>query len=370
MNSVAEVFRLYGEAYRRKYSDSMPADQLKAMWSIEHCQTGQLGIAIYACQECGKSHSVARSCGNRHCPKCQADKGKRWLQLQMSKLLPCPYFFLCFTVPEAARLIMRSHPKECYGALMEAAAQSLMKLASNPKYVGSSRLSMTAVLHTWGRDLSYNPHVHIVVAGGGLSADGLQWLPSRVDYLVPVLALSKLYRGKLQDAMKAAGVLEHFPAEVWEAEWVVHCQAVGDGRAAMKYLAPYVFRVAISDRRIRAISPGDDGRGSVTFDYRPVGSKKIRSMTVSAEEFIRRFMQHVLPGGFRKVRHYGLASARSQQDIELLKWLVTLTLQMVYVLTICTSAPAPKVAPRCEHCGGPMKLYGFMPPPQRGYDSS
>lgn len=370
MNSVAEVFQQYGEAYRRKYRDSMPADQLKAMWAIEHCQTGKLGIAIYTCQECGKSHSVARSCGNRHCPRCQADKGKRWLEQQLSRLLPCPYFFLCFTVPAAARRVMRSHPKECYGALMEAAAQSLMKLASNPKYVGSSRLSMNAVLHTWGRDLSYNPHVHIVVAGGGLSADGSQWLPSRVDYLVPVLPLSKLYRSMLQDAFKAAGVLEHFPAEVWDEEWVVHCEAVGDGGAAMNYLAPYIFRVAISDRRIRTIEPGGDGQGLVTFDYRPVGSKKIKSMTVTAEEFIRRFLQHVLPSGFRKVRHYGLASARSKQDMELLKWLVTVTLHMVYVLTICAPAVKRKATPKCQHCGGSMKLYGFLPPAQMGYDSS
>ena len=265
---------------------------------------------------------------------------------------------------------MRSFPKECYGALMEAAAEALMSLAKNPKYIGSSRLSMTAVLHTWGRDLSYNPHVHIVAAGGALSEDGSQWLPSRVDYLLPVFALSQIYLAKVRDALSAAGLLDQFPKEVWQQEWVVHCQAVGDGRAAMKYLAPYIFRVAISNRRIRTIEAGADGCGQVTFDYRPVGSTKVKSMTLTAQEFMRRFLQHVLPCGFRKVRHYGLASTRNQVDLELLKWLVTVTLQIVYVLTVCPSAPPARSAPKCLDCGGTLKLYGFIPPATGGYDSS
>lgn len=370
MPSVAEVFHLYGEAYRRKYGQSMPVDQKKAMWSIEHCGDGTLGVARYACQQCDKTHYVARSCGNRHCPRCQVDKGQRWLVEQLGRLLPCPYFFLCFTVPEEARLVMRSHPRECYNALMQAAAGSLMELASNPKHIGSSRLSMTAVLHTWGRTLAYNPHVHIVVAGGALSEDGLKWLPSRVDFLVPVLALSKVYRGKLRQALKAAGVLHHFPPSVWQQEWVVHSKAVGDGQAAMNYLAPYIFRVAISDRRIRSIGPGANGEGSVTFDYREVGSKKIQSMTLEAEEFIRRFVQHVLPRGFRKVRHYGLASARSPQQIELLKWLVTVTLELFYVLTVCSFTKEPKPTPKCQRCGGSLTFMDFILPIKRGYDSS
>lgn len=370
MHTVAEVFQRFGEAYRQKFGSRMPADQLKAMWCIENCQTGKLGTAIYVCKQCGKAHSTARSCGNRHCPTCQADKGKRWLEKQLNNLLPCPYFFLCFTVPEEARLIMRAFPKECYDILMDAAAQALMTLASNPKYVGSPRLSMTAVLHTWGRDMSYNPHVHIVVAGGALSEDGSQWLPSRVDFLAPVFALSRVYRAKVRDAMAGAGLLDQFPASVWDEPWVVHSQAVGDGRAAMKYLAPYIFRVAISNRRLRSIEPGDDAQGQVVFEYRPVRSTHLQTMRVSAEEFMRRFLQHVLPSGFRKVRHYGLASARKAMDIELLKWLVTVTLHLVYVLTVCPRAPAPKRSPKCQHCGGAMALYALTPPDHKGYDTS
>lgn len=370
MLSIAKIFATYGHAYRSKFQANMPADQLKAMWAMEHCQSGKLGYALYACQKCGKEHVVARSCGNRHCPTCQADKGKVWLDKQLSKLLPCPYFFMCFTVPQEARLIMRAYPRECLNAIMEAASQALMSLASNPKYVGSSRLSMTAVLHTWGRDLSYNPHVHIVVAGGALSHDGSKWLPSRVDYLVPVLALSKIYRAKVRDALKAAGVLEHFPEKVWQEPWVVHCKPVGDGRAAMKYLAPYIFRVAISNRRIRKIEPGDDQKGLVTFDYRPVDSQKYHSMPVTAEEFIRRFLQHVLPSGFRKVRHYGLAANRSTMQLELLKWLITITLQWVYVLEVMATRIIHKPQPRCSECGGILIRLGTVDGKTVAIDSS
>ncbi len=171
-------------------------------------------------------------------------------------------------------------------------------------------------------------------------------------------------------SLRQPGLLEQFPADVWQAEWVVHCKPVGAGQAAMKYLAPYIFRVAISNHRIQSIEPGEDLQGQVKYEYRPVGSRKVHTLKVSAQEFIRRFLQHVLPSGFRKVRHYGLASARSQQDIELLKWLVTVTLQLVYTLTVCPKQSVPKPQPRCEHCGGALKLYGITPPPTRGYDTS
>ena len=220
---------------------------------------------------------------------------------------------------------MRSHPKECYDALMDAAAQTLITLAANPKYIGSRRIGLTAVLHTWGRDLSYNPHVHIVAPGGALSEDGLSWLPSRADFFVPIYAASAIYRAKFKEAMAARGLVDLFPASVWQEAWLINCKAVGDGRAAMKYLAPYIFRVAISDRRISHVGRGADGKGAVTFDYRPVGQSSYRSMTVTAEEFIRRFLQHVLPNG--------------------------------------------KPVATCRDCGHPLRLIGFIPAFEF-YDSS
>ena len=157
MHSVAEVFRCYGEAYRQQFQSRMPSDQLKAMWAIERCRTGLLGSAVYHCPNCQKMHGVTRSCGNRHCPSCQSGKAKLWLERQTARLLPCPYFFLTFTVPLAARLVIRAYPKECYNALMDAAAQTLKVLAVDPKYIGSSRIGMTAVLHTWGTRLVVQP---------------------------------------------------------------------------------------------------------------------------------------------------------------------------------------------------------------------
>lgn len=370
MVSIAEVLRRYGQAYRQEFSSRMSADQLKAMWAIERCRSGLLGSVVYYCSKCQTRHSVPRSCGNRHCPTCQSDKAKVWLEKQLARLLPCPYFLLTFTVPQDARSIIRSHPRECYAALMDAAAQSLTTLAADPKYIGSSRVGLTAVLHTWGRDLSYNPHVHIVAAGGALSPDGARWLPSRADFFVPVRAASVIFRAKFKAALAAQGLVDLFPAKVWSEAWLVNCKPVGDGRAAMKYLAPYIFRVAISDRRMRHIGPGENGQGSVVFDYRPVGQARYKSMQTSASEFIRRFLQHVLPSGFRKVRHYGFAAARSQTDFQLLAWLVTVTLHMVYVLTVAAAPPAKKAVPTCPLCSAPLLLVGFVPAAVAFHDTS
>ncbi len=186
-------------------------------------------------------------------------------------------------------------------ALFEASSAAIKTLAADPKYVGTTQCGFFGVLHTWGRTLDYHPHVHYVVPGGGISEDGSQWLPSRADFFVPVRALSILFRAKFRDALERAGLLSEVDPAVWRQDWVVHSKAVGDGRASLKYLAPYVFRVAISDRRIVACEDGQ-----VTFSYRRSGSNRWRKMTVDAFEFIRRFLQHVLPSGFQKVRHYRL----------------------------------------------------------------
>ena len=204
------------------------------------------------------------------------------------------------------------------------------RLAADPKYVGTKAPGFTGVLHTWGRTLEYHPHVHYVVPGGGLSDDGAQWLPSRVDFFVPVRALSKIFRAKFRDCLRRAGLLSQVDSSVWRQDWVVHSQAVGDGRASLKYLAPYVFRVAISDHRIVSC---DDA--TATFSYRKSGSRRWRKMTVDALEFIRRLLQHVLPTGFQKVRHYGFASPNSKQTVESVRWVVT------YALPVGVSVARP-----------------------------
>jgi len=180
--TLGHIFRLYSPAYRAQYAPRMSRQQLQVMDRLERCRTGALGHAVYRCDACGTEHLVPQSCGNRHCPQCQGHKAKQWLDTQLAKLLPCAYFLITFTVPQELRRLIRGHPRECYRAMFQAAAATLRELAQNPKHIGSSHLGFTGVLHTWGRTLSYHPHLHFLVPGGALSEDGQQWLPSRADF--------------------------------------------------------------------------------------------------------------------------------------------------------------------------------------------
>jgi hypothetical protein len=282
------------------------------------------------------------------------------LQNQLEQLLPCAYFMLTFTVPAKFRMFVRSHPRECYKALFEAAKETLFAWAKDPKYIGSSNIGATGVLHTWGRDLNYHPHLHVIVPGGAIGADGKSWLSSRVDFLIPVLAASILFRAKYKAIMDRLGLSAEIGAEVWDKAWNVNCKPVGDGRLALRYLAPYVFRVAISNSRIVKVEPGVDGTGMVTFTYRPSGTSSYKPLPVSAEEFIRRFLQHVLPSGFQKVRHFGFAHPRAKTQWEWLSMLVTVTLNMVYVLTVTAKPLVEKPTLRCPECGGDLTCLGFV----------
>ena len=359
--SIGEIFRTYGPTYREKYAKQMHPEQLQAMAAIETCRTAKAGSTIYRCQQCGGYHHTPQSCGNRHCPTCQGANARRWLDAQLEKLLPCVYFMMTFTVPASIRRFIRSHPKECYRAMLVSAKHAITTLAKNPKYVGSANVGITGVLHTWGRDLNYHPHTHWIVPGGALSQDGEEWLPSRVDFFVPVTAASKIYRAKFAAEMKRCGLLAKIPSKVWKQPWNVNCKAVGDGRRALGYLAPYVFRVAIGNRRIVNVEPGPDGKGLVTFTYRKTGSNRLRKMTVTAEEFIRRFLQHVLPRGFQKVRHYGFAHPRSKTDWEQLSMLVTVTLNLVYVLTVQAKPEPQRTIFACPDCGGELRFFDRTP---------
>ena len=358
MPSVAEVVRRYGPAYLERFGATMPAAHKKVLRDIAACRTGALGTVLYRCSDCGRTHALGRSCGNRHCPTCQRDKAEAWLAHQTERLLPCPYFLVTFTLPAGLRDVARSHQRVVYSALFEASSAALRALAADPKYVGTDRLGFFGVLHTWGRTLEYHPHVHYVVPGGGLSADGTRWLPSRADFLVPVKALSPIFRGKFRDLLRDAGLLDQVAPSVWQHDWVVHSQPAGDGRQSLRYLAPYVFRVAIGDHRIVSC---DDGQ--VTFTYRRVGSNRRRKMTLEAMEFLRRFLQHVLPSGLQKVRYYGFLSPACGVALELVRWLIALWAGLTYVLqarwTEEPTGPLPAVG--CPVCGGPMVRLGFVP---------
>jgi len=278
----------------------------QAMWAIESCRTEVLGGHVYDCPDCEEVVYRYHSCRNRHCPKCQGEKAYLWLDRQNDLLLPVPYFMLTFTLPAELRPVARSHQTLLYDLLFRASAAATQHLARDPRFVGG-QIGMVGVLHTWGRTLSFHPHVHYLVPAGGLAADGQTWRPAREDFLLPVKALSPIFRAKFREALHETDCFTAIPASVWDQDWVVHCQPVGNGHKAFKYLAPYIFRVAISNSRL--VSCEDN---QVTFHYRDSKTGQPKLLTLEPLEFIHRFLQHVLPKGFVKVRYYGLLSPGSR----------------------------------------------------------
>jgi hypothetical protein len=312
MVEIAEIFRRYGPQYRAKYGNKMLPSHKQVMRAIEQCRTAALGGHVYHCPECEEKEYQYHSCRNRHCPKCQNGKAQEWLEKQQDMLLPVPYFLVTFTLPDELRDVARSNQRLVYDVLFRMSAEATQKLGGDPRFVGG-QMGMVGVLHTWGRNLSYHPHVHYLVPAGGVAADGQTWLPSRRTFLFPVKALSRIFRAKFRDGLKGNDCFANIPAEVWEKEWVVHSKPVGNGTKALKYLAPYIFRVAISNNRILKMK---DGR--VAFRYRVTDTGKLKTCSLPAEEFIRRFLQHVLPKGFVKVRYYGFFSPGLRHRLALL----------------------------------------------------
>ena len=313
MIELAEIFRQYGPAYRAKFGERLLPSHRQAMWAIEHCRTAALGGQVYHCPDCEQDVYQYHSCRNRHCPKCQNEQAQRWLEQQWAMLLPVPYFMLTFTLPAALRPLARQQQRLIYDRLFRASAAATQHLADDPRFIGG-QLGLVGVLHTWGRTLTYHPHVHYLIPAGGWVADTQTWRAARDDFLVPVKALSGIFRARLRDALRPTAVFDQIPAQVWTTDWVVHCQAVGTGETAFKYLAPYVFRVALSNRRLVKV---EDQR--VTFRYRATDTGQPKLCTLAVEEFIHRFLQHVLPAGFVKVRYYGFLSAGQRPQLALIR---------------------------------------------------
>jgi hypothetical protein len=375
MVEMAEIFHLHGSQYRAKYGGKMLPSHRKVMRAIERCRTLALGGHVYVCQECDETQYQYHSCRDRHCPKCQNDKARLWLEKQQDLLFPVRYFLLTFTLPDELRRLARSHQKLFYALLFRTSASATQKLAYDPRFVGG-QIGMVGVLHTWGRNLAYHPHVHYLVPAGGQAADGQTlrrepavrrsgqaWLPASKNFFLPVKALSRIFRAKFRDALRKADCFDDIPTEVWAKEWVVHCQPVGQGLGTLKYLAPYIFRVAISNNRILKLA-----HGKVTFRYRATDTGKLRTSTLPAEEFIRRFLQHVLPKGFVKVRYYGFLAPGCR------KRLAALRQQLGCLYPDPPSAPdsdsavtpadvaTPRYIPLCPSCGRPMQRRSLIRP--------
>ena len=319
---VADIFRLHGPAWRQAQRAHLSLAQLKVMSAIEQCRSAALGGHVLRCEGCGADQIAYNSCRNRHCPKCQSAAARRWLDARQADLLPVEYYHVVFTLPAPIAAIAYQNKAVIYGLLFDVAAETLLTIAADPKHLGA-RIGVTLVLHTWGSALTHHPHVHGIVPGGGLSADGERWIGCRPGFFLPVRVLSRLFRrrfleeldhvhrtGRLQffgehAALADAGPFARWLAPLRQCEWVVYAKRPFAGPAAvLAYLSRYTHRVAISNSRLISM----DERG-VTFrwkDYRAKGRTRHKTMTLAAEEFMRRFLLHVLPGGFHRIRHYGL----------------------------------------------------------------
>lgn len=352
VREVAEIFRLYGAVYRARFGDRLLSSHARALRDIEACRTPYFGGHVKQCdnRECGKKVYVYHSCGNRSCPKCHREQTERWLDKQRARLLPSLYYLLTFTLPKELRTLAFGHQKKVYGLLMRCAATALQKLAADPRYVGG-RLGLLGVLHTWTRAMLYHPHVHFLATAGGLSRDGTQWIKAKNPaFLVPVQALSLIFRAKVCAALKKAGLLEQVPCTVWKKKWVVHCQPAGTGQKVLDYLGRYIFRVAIPNSRLERI---DDGQ--VTFRYHDNRTQETRHVTIPALEFIRRFLQHVVPRGYAKVRYYGIWSGSCRKQLDQARDLLLKVVQPDRGLDLVlpnTPALVPRLPDpiRCPYC--------------------
>ena len=371
---VADIFRAHGPTWRYQERGHFSLGQLKVMSAVEHCRSAALGGHALRCSACAQPQIAYNSCRNRHCPKCQSSAAQRWLEARQADLLPVDYYHLVFTLPAPLSALAYTNKELMYGLLFDLAAETLRTIAADPKHLGA-RIGLTLVLHTWGSALTHHPHVHGIVPGGGLALDADRWVPCRPGFFLPVRVLSRLFRRRFLEALAAAhgrGQLQCFGefaplsnpalfaqwlAPLRQCEWVVYAKRPFAGpEAVLAYLSRYTHRVAISNSRLLTL----DERG-VTFrwkDYRAEGRTRHKTMTLTAPEFMRRFLLHVLPSGFHRIRHYGLlANPTRKKNIDVARTLLRVP------------ARAPPLDPAnhnakgsrpptfvCRHCGAPMLI--------------
>lgn len=378
---VADIFRARGPEYRLAHRGHLSLGQLKAMSAIERCRTAELGGHKLRCETCNTDTLAYNSCRNRHCPKCQASAAQRWLEARQADVLPVPYFHVVFTLPEALRSIAWQNKAVVYDLLFKVASQTLLTIAADDKHLGA-HVGITAVLHTWGSSLIHHPHIHCIVTGGGLSDDRQRWVASRPNFFVPVKVLSRLFRrcflealvkahdkGRLLffadlDTLKKPAAFARHLSPLRTIDWVVYAKRPFAGPdAVLAYLSRYTHRIAISNRRLLAFNE----RG-VTFRYKDYRSKKANpwtSMTLATDEFLRRFLLHVLPSGFHRIRHYGLfANAQRRHRLKIARRLLNNTRKTHTDHADAAEKEAQDKLPAftCRHCGEPMIVVEILDP--------
>ena len=361
MPEVADIVRLHGAAYREQSGVCLSSVQKRALRDIAACRTPFFGGHVHQCDRCQEEVFSYHSCRNRSCPKCHQDQTERWIEKQRGHLLPCSYFLVTFTLPSQLRQLARSHPKIIYGLLMKAAADALQKLASDPRYLGA-RIGALAVLHTWTRAMLFHPHVHMLITAGGLSADG-SWVDSKHShFLVPVRALSVIFRAKFCAGLKKAGLIGDVPPSFWKKPWVVHCQHAGRGEKVLDYLGRYVFRIAITNSRLESIV-----NGQVRFHYCDNRTRQTCHVTLSSHEFLARFLQHVLPRGCVKVRYYGIWSPSRRPQLDRLRDLLSSTPSVANFSVLPASAKPVSVPRSCPLCRQGVLILVRPLPAQRSH---
>ena len=343
--NLADVVRRHGPAYLHKYGARMPQSHRRALDAILRCHTPAQGGSLYACDHCGTRRFAWHRCGHRACNQCGHAQSQQWLSEQTSRLLPVSYFLVTFTIPEPLRAIFRTCQRLCYDLLFGESAGTLQDIARQPRYLGGD-LGMLGVLHTWSRQLSYHPHVHYLVPGVALREDGTVCYPADPAYLLPVRRLSARFRSRMRASLRLAApeLYARIPGRLWRTPWIVHSQFAGRGPQALAYLARYVARTALSSKRLL-----DQDDQSVTFSYRESKTNTERSVTLTGEAFLRRFLQHVLPKGFRRIRTYGWLSPAAKQRFENVRTLLN-----------AFEAPEPARASltitiACPHCQRAMR---------------
>ena len=367
---VADIFRAHGSAWRQAQQGHLSIGQLKVMSAIEQCRSAALGGHVLRCGACNHQEISYNSCRNRHCPKCQARAAQRWLEARQADLLPVEYYHVVFTLPEPISAIAYTNKAAIYRLLFDVAAETLTTIAADPKHLGA-QIGATLVLHTWGSALTHHPHVHGIVPGGGVSRDGERWIACRRGFFLPVRVLSRLFRRRFLEELEKlhrsdqlrffgehAGLAEDEAFSRWLAplrscEWVVYAKRPFAGpEAVLAYLSRYTHRVAISNRRLVAM---DDAGVSFRWkDYRAKGRTRHKTMTLAPEEFMRRFLLHVLPSGFHRIRHYGLlANAGRRANLVRVRALLDVPPPEPISDEIAVT-PAPTFVCRC--CGGNMRV--------------
>ena len=325
---MADIVCQYGTKYLKSYAESILPSHRKALSHIAACRTRKLGGQKYLCKECNKIHYSYHSCRDRHCPKCQNDRIDDWLLKQFELLLSVSYFMATITVPEGLRSVFRSHQKKMYHLFFKASAEAIMLLAKDKRFLGAD-IGMMGILQTWTRMIAYHPHLHFVIPGGGIRNN--QWKYSKPNMLVHVKPLSRLIRRLFREMLEKTDFFGLVPSTVWKQEWVCHIEPVGNGEAVLKYLAPYVYRVAISDRNIMKVKK----------------DKTFIPCTLDVFEFLRRFLQHVLPKGFVKIRYFGFLATKRRKDLDHIKELIVKRLSGKSL-----SYPKKQKKPmKCPDCG-------------------